>query len=51
MNLEELSGTDVINYCYSPNTGVISYWTDGYEKIDPTELTAADFKKEKFPYN
>ncbi|MBQ9490053.1 MAG: hypothetical protein IKO03_12350 [Lachnospiraceae bacterium] len=47
-NLEELSGNDVINYCYAPMTGVVSYWTDGYEGKTAEQLTEKDFKKENY---
>ncbi len=47
-NLEELSGNDVINYCYAPTTGIVSYWTDGYEDKKPEDLTEKDFKKENY---
>lgn len=47
-NLEELSGNDVINYCYAPTTGVVSYWTDGYEAMAPEDLSESDFKREKY---
>lgn len=46
--LADLSGTDVIKYCYAQDTGVVSYWTDGYENTKPEELTETDFKKEKY---
>lgn len=47
-NLEELSGSDVVNYCRAQSTGVVNYWTDGYETAVPAELSAADFKKENY---
>ena len=47
-NLEELSGNDVINYCYAPTTGIVSYWTDGYEGITAEELTEKDFEKKNY---
>lgn len=47
-NLEELSGSDIINYCYAPQTGIISYWTDGYETRSPEELGASDFEKTNY---
>lgn len=47
-NLEELSGNDVINYCYAPTTGIVSYWTDGYEGKTAEELTEKDFKRENY---
>ncbi|MBQ1850271.1 MAG: hypothetical protein II139_07880 [Lachnospiraceae bacterium] len=47
-NLEELTGNDVINYCYAPTTGIVSYWTDGYEGKTAEDLTEEDFKKENY---
>lgn len=47
-NLEDLSSADVINYCYAKDTGVLSYWTDGYEAKKPEDLTEVDFKREKY---
>ena len=47
-NLEELSDNDVINYCYAPITGVISYWTDGYEDVAAEDLSEEDFKRDKY---
>lgn len=48
MNLEELKGSDIINYCYASKTGIISYWTDGYEDMEPGDLAKADFEKEHY---
>jgi len=47
-NMEELSSSDVINYCYAPGTGIVEYWTDGYEGKKPEDLSEEDFKKEKY---
>ena len=47
-NIEELSTNDVINYCYAPQTGIVSYWTDGYEGTNPSELTEKDFEKKDY---
>ena len=47
-NMDELSDADVINHCYAPNTGVVSYWTDGFEGKQAEDLTEADFDKEKY---
>ena len=47
-NIENLSGADVIKYCYASDTGVISYWTDGYELKKPEDLTEEDFKRESY---
>ena len=48
MNLEELKGSDIINYCYSSQTGIVSYWTDGYEDTEPGDLTKEDFEKKNY---
>ena len=47
-NLEELSGADIINYCHAPQTGIVSYWTDGYETSVGEDLSAADFEKKNY---
>ncbi len=47
--LESLSngGTNsgTIQTYYAPNTGVISYWVDGYESLLPEQVTADIFEK------
>lgn len=40
------SGVNV-NYAYAPVTGIVSYWTDGYEGLTASDVTADIFKKEK----
>lgn len=47
-DIENLNSADVINYCYAPTTGIVSYWTDGYEDKKPEDLTAADFEKKNY---
>lgn len=47
-NLDELSGSDIINYCHAPQTGIVSYWTDGYETANPEDLSATDFEKKGY---
>ncbi len=45
------SGTNVIQYAYAPNTGIVSYWSDGYEGLSPYEVTAAMFEEENYVKN
>ncbi|MCM1027282.1 MAG: hypothetical protein NC432_12675 [Roseburia sp.] len=37
------AGVGVVQYSYSPVTGVVSYWTDGYEELKAQEITEATF--------
>lgn len=39
----DLSGT--IQTYYAPATGIVSYWTDGYEALQPDQVTADIFEK------
>ena len=39
----EFAGT--IKSCYASGTGVVSYWTDGYESLQPDQVTADIFEK------
>lgn len=39
----DLVGT--IQTCYAAATGIVSYWTDGYENLQPEEVTADIFEK------
>lgn len=36
-----------VNYAYAPVTGIVSYWTDGYEGLTASDVTAELFEKEK----
>lgn len=47
-SLEELKDTDVVKYCNAQKTGVVTYWTDGFEKKTAAELTQDDFKKDRY---
>lgn len=35
--------TGIVNYCYAPDTGVVSYWIDGYEELTPEQVTEEIF--------
>lgn len=39
---------NVIDRCYAPETGVVSYWTDGYETLTPAEVTEDVFDKKTY---
>jgi hypothetical protein len=38
-DLGSASGIGVINYAYAPVTGIVAYWTDGYENLTPQDIT------------
>ena len=45
-SIEELntaSGTSIVNRFHSPATGVVAYWTDGYEGLTAADVTEAVF--------
>ncbi|MCM1044435.1 MAG: hypothetical protein NC417_02890 [Candidatus Gastranaerophilales bacterium] len=35
--------TNVVDFCNSSGTGIVAYWTDGYEELTPEQVTAAIF--------
>ncbi len=45
-NISSLSGTSGvnINYLYAPATGIVSYWTDGYEELTAQDVTSDVFE-------
>ena len=45
-NISSLSGTSGvnINYFYAPATGIVSYWTDGYEELTAQDVTSDVFE-------
>lgn len=44
------SGIRAVNYSYAPKTGIVAYWTDGYENLQPQDVTDAIFAGEKNDY-
>jgi len=44
------SGINAINYSYAPKTGLVAYWTDGYENLQPQDVTMEIFDNEKKDY-
>lgn len=39
---------DLIDYCYSPNTGIITYKVDGFESLVPEEITMEHFDEKAY---
>lgn len=37
-----------VSLCYAPNTGIISYWVDGYETLPRTSLTKEHFSEKNY---
>ncbi|MCM1118335.1 MAG: hypothetical protein NC543_03145 [bacterium] len=35
--------TDMVEFCRSSNSGIVTYWTDGYEELTPELVTAEMF--------
>lgn len=46
--LNSASNSQPVNLCYAPQSGIISYYTDGYEEKTAADITDADFDKEKY---
>ncbi|MBQ8823179.1 MAG: hypothetical protein IJZ82_11085 [Lachnospiraceae bacterium] len=42
---------DLIDYHYSPNTGIITYKVDGYEELTPASITMEYFDEAKYEEN
>lgn len=45
--ISEESGV-AIQYCYAPYTGIVSYWTDGYEELAPENISEASFSQKEY---
>lgn len=39
---------NIINYSYSPDTGIVAYWTDGYEDLTAQDVTGAVFDSAQY---
>lgn len=53
-SISQLSGTtgvNIINYSRSPRTGIVTYWTDGYEGLQPQDVTAEIFENKDYKKN
>lgn len=40
-----------VKYCTSANAGIVSYWTDGYENVDPMAVTMDMFDERDYVKN
>lgn len=50
-NMEMLNGENaagLINLCYSPESGIVVYSTDGFEGVSPSEINKEWFEKDKY---
>lgn len=39
---------NIINYSYSPDTGIVAYWTDGYENLTAQDVTETVFNSTQY---
>lgn len=46
VNGSELGG--MVELSYAPKTGIVMYWTDGYESLQPESVTASMFNKKEY---
>lgn len=45
-DLNNAANNQPVNLCYSPESGIIAYYTDGYEEKSPADITEKDFTNE-----
>lgn len=45
------AGTSSIKYAHAPDTGIVSYWSDGYENLSPQGVTAELFDEKNYEKN
>lgn len=50
-DLNSASNSQPVNLCYAPQSGIISYYTDGYEEKTADDITEEDFDQEKYERN
>jgi len=46
--LDSSSGVNVIHRSYAPLTGIVAYWTDGYEGLTARDITEAHFDDKEY---
>ena len=53
--LQNISNTDgragagnIVNMCYAPTTGIVTYWVDGYESLTPEAVTETVFDEKTY---
>lgn len=40
--------TNVVNFCNAPKTGIVAYWTDGYEELKPDTVNKSVFVEKEY---
>lgn len=50
-DLDSASGAAIINRAYAPRTGIVAYWTDGYEQLEARNVTEDLFQEENYEKN
>lgn len=46
--LNGTTGVNIINYSRAPRTGIVTYWTDGYEGLQPQDVTKDVFENKDY---
>lgn len=44
-------GANIVNYAYAPSTGIVAYWTDGYEDLTAQDVTMDIFNDKEYEKN
>lgn len=47
-DMEGGSAANIVNFCSAPETGVVAYWTDGYETLTADGVTEAVFDEKNY---
>ena len=48
-SIQDMSGASVsVKYAHAPDTGIVSFWSDGYENLAPQSVTAEVFDEKKY---
>ena len=42
------SAANIVNFCYAPTTGIVAYWTDGYENLTAEGVTEEVFDNKNY---
>ncbi len=47
-SLDSGAGGSIVNYAYAPESGTVAYWTDGYEDLTASDVTAEIFEEKEY---
>lgn len=51
-NIKDINGssdlTDLVDFCKAPATGIVAYWTDGYENLSADMVTAEILEEKEY---